>query len=414
MAFQPKEMTQDTLRRLVDNLVRHFKNNPPSTSLKRSQLQEAVAHTLGFSSFHEAVTQVRKNTSPASPKTSKNKIWYLPESFLLPQTKELVWPSDWPHQKTDNPAPNLAKFSHEDFAQSLLLLAPEHKRKNVFEELCALNPHQSFYIIQGPMSLIPKRDKARQVKSQSLEVVCAHGSPSDIINHLIFYFGLSSPDASMWKGRAIAMVSSIVSALVYLRDNQNLSLNETVLLKHLDLSKVIGLSNNSHLPPSIINSLKTYLRSIPTYQEGVTVQSEVVNEQHGYLKMQLNQIVGESVNLSGAQSLFEVSDPTQKGLKNVQCHLPERSLADSEIGGVKQSMKNWSHKNGNGLVFVDIPSLDPSFWSFFINQLPHLLEIGHPVWIGLHSDADIPSSFRQMLTRRVKHIIQDSEYQYRA
>ena len=399
MAFQPKEMTQDTLRRVVDNLVRHLKTNPLPQNPKRSQLQEAVASALGFSSYHDAVQQI-KNNQHKKPEHPPSATYDLLSDWIVP-SEDMSSFSSWPHRSLHGEATsNMFAFKHEDFAHPVMVLAKEKTRKKAFSLFRDLNKDKPFYIIQGPMSLFPIAKDASVIKTQDMSVVLKKGSTSHIINHLISRLGASSPDASMWNQRAISMVSSLILALVHLRDFHNLELKEETIIENLDLENIVALSKDQkRLPPHILQSLKAYLRSIPSYNDQTSVQSEVVKEQHGYLKMQFTPMLEPLSEQKDKNLLFDESVSKTPSL--VQCLLPDRKVKTDELATIQASMSKWSKSHPNGLILVDIPTQDESVWSLVLNGLPNWNETGHPVWIGLQSLEDMPHTFQQMILKRM-------------
>lgn len=97
----------------------------------------------------------------------------------------------------------------------------------------------------------------------------------------------------MWKGRAISLISAIMMALVFLRDQKEILLDVDIIREHLILDTIIKLySNRRDLPKHIKEALRAYLLSIPGFVEGAKKQNETVLEQHGYLQMQFTKLLG--------------------------------------------------------------------------------------------------------------------------
>jgi len=103
-------------------------------------------------------------------------------------------------------------------------------------------------------------------------------------------------DGAMWKGRAVAMFTGLLQALVWLRDQEGLKLDVGVVRDHLGLKAIIGLASGASapgLPEHIRLSVSNYLTSLPGYNpERGERQPQVVLEQHGYLEMQFTKILG--------------------------------------------------------------------------------------------------------------------------
>lgn len=118
------------------------------------------------------------------------------------------------------------------------------------------------------------------------------GSAAGLTELLVGLMDEAGGDNAMWKGRAISLISSIMLALVHLRENDGLLMGVEVIRDHLLLEKIQQLSKRRDLPTHILQSLKAYLRSLPGYQENAPKQSETVMDQHGYLQMQFTRILG--------------------------------------------------------------------------------------------------------------------------
>jgi intracellular multiplication protein IcmO len=97
----------------------------------------------------------------------------------------------------------------------------------------------------------------------------------------------------MWKGRAISLISAIMMALVYLRDQKELLLDVDAIREHLILDSIIKIyKTRKDFPIHIRNALRAYLVSLPGFQESAPKQNDTVMEQHGYLQMQFTKLLG--------------------------------------------------------------------------------------------------------------------------
>lgn len=116
-----------------------------------------------------------------------------------------------------------------------------------------------------------------------------------------------SPDADMWKGRAISFIEALMRPLVWMRDHGYLLLDAGVIRKYFTLdvleellydNKVIDSKNNvtimpESLPFDVRDPLDNYLATLPGYQKSEKgKQSSKAYEQHGYITMQLTRIFG--------------------------------------------------------------------------------------------------------------------------
>ena len=97
----------------------------------------------------------------------------------------------------------------------------------------------------------------------------------------------------MWKGRAISLISAIMMALTYMRDQKEILLDVEAIREYLILDNIIKLyKTRRDFPGHIRASLRAYLVSLPGFQESAPKQGETVMEQHGYLQMQFTKILG--------------------------------------------------------------------------------------------------------------------------
>ena len=97
----------------------------------------------------------------------------------------------------------------------------------------------------------------------------------------------------MWKGRAISLISAVMMALVYMRDQKELLLDVEAIREYLIIDNIIKLyKTRKDFPTHIRNALRAYLVSLPGFQESAPKQGETVLEQHGYLQMQFTKMLG--------------------------------------------------------------------------------------------------------------------------
>lgn len=125
------------------------------------------------------------------------------------------------------------------------------------------------------------------------------GSSGGLTELLVSLMDDSGGDNAMWKGRAISLISSIMMALVHMRENKEILLDVDIIREHLILENIIKLSKRRDLPPHVNQSIRAYLRSLPGYQDNAAKQSETVMDQHGYLQMQFTKILGSLADSYG-------------------------------------------------------------------------------------------------------------------
>lgn len=125
------------------------------------------------------------------------------------------------------------------------------------------------------------------------------GSSGGLTDMIVSLMDDSGGGGDMWKGRAMSLIGAIMMALVVLRDNKQILLDVNKIREYLILENIEGLVSLRDMPPIVIQSLKSYLRSIPGYLEGQAKQSEEVYNQHGYLQMQFTRIMGSLADAYG-------------------------------------------------------------------------------------------------------------------
>lgn len=103
----------------------------------------------------------------------------------------------------------------------------------------------------------------------------------------------------MWKGRAVSLISAIMQALVYLRDQGLILLDVETIREHLILDNIIKMYRETDFPPHVKAAVRGYLTSLPGYQEGATKQMDSVSEQHGFCQMQFTRILGSLTDSYG-------------------------------------------------------------------------------------------------------------------
>jgi intracellular multiplication protein IcmO len=104
----------------------------------------------------------------------------------------------------------------------------------------------------------------------------------------------------MWKGRAISLISAIMMALTYMRDQKEILLDVDAIREYLILENIIKLyKTRRDFPNHIRAALRAYLVSLPGFQESAPKQNDTVMEQHGYLQMQFTKMLGSLADSYG-------------------------------------------------------------------------------------------------------------------
>jgi hypothetical protein len=110
-------------------------------------------------------------------------------------------------------------------------------------------------------------------------------------------------DGAMWRGRATAMFTGIVRALVWMRDHKNLYLDVSVVRDNIGLKEVIHLADpilHPDMPVPVRKTLTSYLSSLPGYHADKGYkQSQTTCDQHGYLQMQFSRSLGSLADVYG-------------------------------------------------------------------------------------------------------------------
>lgn len=127
------------------------------------------------------------------------------------------------------------------------------------------------------------------------------GSASYLTQMLVSLMPEAGGDNAMWKERAISLLSSLMPALTWKRDHQDMPLNINTIRHVMNFPEVVKLSRDAALPERIREGLKGYLDTLPGYVDAAfddngmekplgpdqpMVDTNVVKQQHGYLTMQ--------------------------------------------------------------------------------------------------------------------------------
>lgn len=131
----------------------------------------------------------------------------------------------------------------------------------------------------------------------------SHGASDTLTNMIVSLMDDVGGDGAMWKGRATAMLTGLMRALIWLRDNNRIDLNVGEIRDHMNLKRIIDLCDPSKypdLPIHIRANIKSYLLSLPGFQEDKGYkQGQTTLDQHGYLEMQFTRILGSLADVYG-------------------------------------------------------------------------------------------------------------------
>jgi intracellular multiplication protein IcmO len=131
----------------------------------------------------------------------------------------------------------------------------------------------------------------------------ATGSSDNLTQMVVSLMDDVGGDGAMWKGRATAMLTGVMRALTWLREQNLIDLNVGEIRDHMNLKKIIDLADATKfpdMPQHIRKSIRSYLLSLPGFQEDKGYkQSQTTLDQHGYLEMQFTKILGNLADVYG-------------------------------------------------------------------------------------------------------------------
>ncbi len=129
----------------------------------------------------------------------------------------------------------------------------------------------------------------------------ANGSASYLTNMLVSLMPEAEGDNAMWKERAVSLLSSLMPALTWKREHQELPLSISTIRQYLNFPEIIKLSRDDSLPDRIREGMRGYLDTLPGYSDAAfddngmekpmgpdqpMVDTNTPKQQHGYLTMQ--------------------------------------------------------------------------------------------------------------------------------
>lgn len=123
----------------------------------------------------------------------------------------------------------------------------------------------------------------------------AYGS-SEQLRSLIVGLMRDGGGDDMWKGRSSAMMGALLKGLTYLRDTGEINLDIEQIRDYMPLDRIVEFTNREDIKESAKASLKKYLLEIPGFTEDDAVMGNIqpkAYEQHGYLTMQMTEIMGD-------------------------------------------------------------------------------------------------------------------------
>ncbi|HEY8191859.1 MAG TPA: type IV secretion system DNA-binding domain-containing protein, partial [Alphaproteobacteria bacterium] len=127
------------------------------------------------------------------------------------------------------------------------------------------------------------------------------GSASYLTQMLVSMMPDAEGDNAMWKERAVSLVASIMPALTWKRDHQDIPMSIGTIRHYLTLNNVVRLSRDKVIPDDIRAGIKGYLETLPGYIDAAfddegkekppgpdqpAYDTTTPRQQHGYLSMQ--------------------------------------------------------------------------------------------------------------------------------
>ncbi|NDV52798.1 type IV secretory system conjugative DNA transfer family protein [Salipiger sp. PrR003] len=131
----------------------------------------------------------------------------------------------------------------------------------------------------------------------------SNGSSDSLTQMVVSLMDDAGGDGAMWKGRATAMLTGVMRALCWLRDEGHVDLNVGEIREFMSLRKIVDLGDVDKypdMPQPIRKTIKSYLTSLPGFQpEKGYKQAQTTLDQHGYLEMQFTKILGSLADVYG-------------------------------------------------------------------------------------------------------------------
>ena len=370
MSFNSSVLSEKTVKSFVDRLLRRYKthSNTALHSIKRASVQEDVAAMLGYVSWHALSAQLKDPLVAVAPLVC-------PGLIASPRLQKM---SDFERYLQLQRTNGVEFLGWDGLRQHFFVRGSDHARSQWYQELLTSNPEQAVLFVQGPLSHnLPWSGLSLHNHAVTAQAFFLYRNASEITDFLVGLMDEAGGDNAMWKGRAISLISSIMLALVHLRDHDGLLMGVEVIRDHFLLEKIQQLSKRRDLPPHVLQSLKAYLRSLPGYQENATQQSETVMEQHDYLQMQFTR---------GFSLLEEHS-------KNILDHTRVNLSFDSHVDitpSIVQVVKAWARANPRSLIVFDGLEHTSALYHFVLHTLPLLHDNEVALAIGSTTAADLP------------------------
>jgi hypothetical protein len=164
---------------------------------------------------------------------------------------------------------------------------------------------------------------------------------------LIFENFINRDKNNMWGTRAMTLASAIIPALLYMRDIEDILLDIDVICDYLVLDNMIKLykTRRKDFPTAISNELISYLRSLPSYQDGAPKQNDTTSEQHGHLQMQFYSVLKSLKKIEKQNILILPASIVNIFTSINKTHDYSIIMLRSEIVNIKERWEDWENSN---------------------------------------------------------------------
>lgn len=184
-------------------------------------------------------------------------------------------------------------FSYSDGKGDVSLFA------KIFSMLRAMGREDDLFIINY-MTGGGDTTKRRSDKLSNTYNPFAVGNSEGLIQLIVSLMDASEGKGDMWKGRAISFISSLLPALVDLRDKSLLMLHIGCIREFLPFPKFFEMMNNPNISQRSKDMMQAFLLDVPGYKRDKgDNQSGTFLEQYGYQQMQFTRILSSLADTYG-------------------------------------------------------------------------------------------------------------------
>lgn len=169
----------------------------------------------------------------------------------------------------------------------------------IFSMLRAMGREDDLFVINY-MTGGGDTTKRRSDKLSNTYNPFAVGNAESLIQLIVNLMDASEGKGDMWKGRAIAFISSLLPALVDLRDKGLLMLHIGAIREALPFPKFLELLGNPSISQRSRDMMQAILLDVPGYKRDKGEnQSGTFLEQYGYQQMQFTRILSSLADTYG-------------------------------------------------------------------------------------------------------------------